>query len=182
MIMKNGPKGPEAIVIENASSEKSPSEPWDDFFVTSYLDVNFPVQTSNQYQWKIRDFFREHPVFEVKAFDDHKREFPFPVTHCNDGPDNDDRGGRAHPSGGESAGASDPSASPSSQGEDGDKNGQSASAAPSAGGTVHPLPRDAAAAGRHDGVLSAKHIGITAGGLLVVLGLLATAWTRRRRL
>ncbi|MBO1420357.1 hypothetical protein [Streptomyces sp. FH025] len=182
VILKNGPKGPEALVIENASSEKSPSEPWDDFFVTSYLDVNYPSQTSNQYQWKIRDFFWEHPLFEVKAFDDHRREFPFPATHCIDdrdgGRDGGGRGGHGHPSDGETTDASDPSGSPSPQGKEHD---QDAQPTPSSTGSHHPLPLGAAGEGRRDRTLSAKHIGFVGGGLLLVLGTLATTWARRRR-
>ncbi|WP_156178589.1 hypothetical protein [Saccharothrix sp. ST-888] len=146
------------------------------------MDVNYPTQTSNQYEWKIRDFFREHPLFVVKAFDSHERAFPFPAAHCIDDEDDGGRGNRAHPDGdGEAAEGRGASGSPSPQGGDQHQNGKSEPETPGSGGTIRPLPRDAAASGRSGRLLSAKHIGIASGGLLMVLGMLATAWLRRRR-
>ncbi|MEV8322232.1 hypothetical protein [Kitasatospora sp. NPDC056731] len=147
--------------------------------------MNYPTQTSNQYEWQIRDFFREHPLFVVKAFDRHERVFSFPATHCIDKRDGGergegDRGDGALLYGGGPADGSDPSGSPSPQATDSPQDGQSASETPSSGATIPPPPRSAAAEGRHSRLLSAKHVGIAIGGLLVVLGVLATARLRRR--
>ncbi|WP_331743410.1 hypothetical protein [Kitasatospora sp. NBC_01300] len=146
--------------------------------------MNYPTQTSNQYEWQIRDFFREHPLFVVKAFDRHERVFSFPATHCIDRHDGDhgdrDRGDGALLYRGGAADGSDPSGSPSPQATDSPQDGQSESATPSSGATVPPPPRSAAAEGRHNRLLSAKHIGIAIGGLLMVLGVLATTRLRRR--
>ncbi|MER6381640.1 hypothetical protein [Streptomyces sp. NPDC001250] len=152
-ILTNGRRGPEALVLVGSGSSSSPEAPWTTFSVTTYLNVNYPTQTTNQYQLKIRDFFRVHPFFEVKAFDDHKRAFPFPVAHCRDGQDDDDREDAAGPHGG-----SGPSSSPSPQ-----------------------KGREGAAASWSTSLLSAKYIVIAVGGSLMVLGLPAMAWLRRRR-
>lgn len=183
VILKNGRRGPEALVLQGSSSSSpsSPAAPWDTWSPSTFLDVNYPTQTSNQYEWKIHGFFREHPVFVVKAFDNHERVFPFPAAHCINGRDDGDRGDRAHPHGGEAGDGRGPSGSPSPQGGDHHQNGPGGPETLGPKGTVRPLPRDAAASGRSDRLLSAKHIGIAAGGLLVVLGMSATAWHRRRR-
>ncbi|MFJ5121767.1 hypothetical protein [Kitasatospora sp. NPDC088548] len=182
-ILVNGRYGPEAIVIQgdSSSSSSSPAAPWNSFTVSTYLNVDYPTQSSNQYQWKIRDFFREHPLFVVRAFGRHERAFPFPATHCTNGQDDGDRGDRAFPDGGEAADGRGASGSPSPLGGDNPQNGRPEPETPGSGGTVRPLPRDTAASGRSDRLLSAKHIGIAAGGLLMVLGMLATARLRRRR-
>lgn len=186
VILKNGRHGPEALVLQGSTSASpsSPAAPWDNFAPSTYLDVNYPTQTSNQYEWQIRDFFREHPLFVVKAFDRHERVFSFPATHCIDRHDGDhgdrDRGDGALLYRGGAADGSDPSGSPSPQATDSPQDGQSESATPSSGATVPPPPRSAAAEGRHNRLLSAKHIGIAIGGLLMVLGVLATTRLRRR--
>ncbi|MFD4530599.1 hypothetical protein ACFWNL_35775 [Kitasatospora sp. NPDC058397] len=187
IILKNGRHGPEALVLQGSTSSpsSSPAAPWDNFAPSTYLDVNYPTQTSNQYEWQIRDFFREHPLFVVKAFDRHERVFSFPATHCIDKHDggergDGDRGDGALLYGGGAADGSDPSGSPSPQATDRPQDGQSASETPSSGATIPPPPRSAAAEGRHSRLLSADHVGIAVGGLLVVLGVLATAWIRRR--
>ncbi|MFJ2807863.1 hypothetical protein [Kitasatospora sp. NPDC087271] len=182
IILKNGRYGPEALVLQGdaSSSPSSPAAPWDSFNVSTYLDVNYPTQTSNQYEWQIRDFFREHPLFVVKAFDRHERVFSFPAAHCIDRHDDGDRGDGAPPYGGGAADGSGASGSPSPQAGDNPQGGQPGPETPSSGATIPPPPRDAAAEGRNNRLLSAKHIGIAVGGLLVVLGMLATAWLRRR--
>ncbi|AOR30772.1 hypothetical protein BFF78_06665 [Streptomyces fodineus] len=168
-ILINGRHGPEALVLQgSSSSSSSPAAPWDTFSVSTYLDVTYPTQTSNQYEFAIRDFFKVHPLFEVKAFDRHKRRFPFPAAHCADDEDNGDREDGARPHGG--ADGSGPSGSPSPQ----HQNGKGETLAP--GG-----PRDSAAAGWSTDLLSAKTIVIAVGGLLMILGTLAAAWLRRRR-
>lgn len=186
VILRNGRRGPEALVLQRgpSSSSSSPAAPWDSFTVSTYLDVNYPTQTSNQYEWKIRDFFREHPLFVVKAFDRHERAFPFPAAHCiddRDDGDHRDHGDHALPYGGEAADGSGASGSPSPQAGDHHQDGRREPETLGSGGTVRPLPRGAKGAGRSDRLLSAKHIGIAAGGLLMVLGMLTTAWLRRRR-
>ncbi|KOV61274.1 hypothetical protein ADK64_28490 [Streptomyces sp. MMG1121] len=119
--------------------------------------MNYPTQTTSQYELAIRGFFRVHPLFEVKAFDNHKREFPFPAAHCKDGQDDDDREDGARPHGGR-AGDGSGSTSPSPQ-----------------------KGRESTAASWRADLLSTKYIVIAAGGLLIVLGMLAMAWLRRRR-
>ena len=171
-ILTNGRRGPEALVLQGApaSSSSSPTAPWDTFTVSTYLDVNYPTQTSGQYEFAIRDFFRVHPLFVVKAFDRHKRAFPFPAAHCvNDEDDKYDegRGERARPHGGATA--------------DG---GSSGHPAPRKGGHHQKGqggPRATAAAGWSAGLLSATHIVIAVGGLLMILGMLGLAWLRRHR-
>ncbi|MBB4928482.1 hypothetical protein [Kitasatospora kifunensis] len=187
-ILKNGRRGPEAIVIQRsaASSPLSPAAPWTGFTVATYLDVRYPTQTENQYELEIRDFFKVHPLFVVRAFDNHERAFPFPAAHCaNDHDDGDredgDRGDHALPHDGAAADGSSPSASPSPQEGTPSPNGQSTPQALGSEDTIHPLASRDAAADRSTGLLSAKHIGIAACGLLAVLGMLATAWLRRRR-
>lgn len=186
-ILTNSRRGPEALVLQGSPSSSSapPEAPWNNFTVSTYMDVNYPTQTSNQYEFKIHGFFREHPVFVVKAFDRHERVFPFPAAHCVDGWDDDhhdgDRGDHARPHDGEAADGGGPSGAPSPQEGDHHQNGQPAPEALASGGTNLPLPPDDPAAGRSAGRLSAKRIGIAAGSSLLVLGVLATAWLRRRR-
>ncbi|MGJ5755362.1 hypothetical protein FB563_3587 [Streptomyces puniciscabiei] len=163
-ILTNGPRGPEALVIQGSSaSSSSPTAPWDTFTVSTYLAVDYPTQTSGQYAFAIREFFRVHPLFEVKAFGVHKRLFPFPATHCRHGRDDGDGGDGVRPQGGAVV---DGNGSPSLQ------KGAPGRTAPS---------HDSEAAGWSGSLLSVKRIVIAAGGLLVVVGLLAAAWLRRRR-
>ncbi|MFH8385368.1 hypothetical protein ACH4E7_31265 [Kitasatospora sp. NPDC018058] len=194
-ILTNSRRGPEALVLQGSPSSSSapPEAPWDNFTVSTYLNVNYPTQTSNQYEFKIHGFFREHPVFEVKAFDRHERVFPFPAAHCIDGWDDDhhdgDRGDHARPHDGEAADGGGPSGAPSPQESgapsppEGDQhqNGHPAPEALTPGSTDLPLPPDGEAVGRSAGRLSAKRIGIAAGSSLMLLGVLATAWLHRRR-
>lgn len=163
-ILTNGRRGPEAVVLEgDPGSSSSPAAPWTSFSVTTYLDATYPVNSSGQYQFEIRDFFRVHPLFVVKAFDDHRRVFPFPATHCNGGKDGGGREDRARPHGGAPREGS-PSGSPLPR-----------TGAPS------PLPRLSTTADRSANLLSGQNIAIAAGGLLMVSGALAAAWLRRRR-
>ncbi|MGV4983708.1 hypothetical protein ACVB8X_38195 [Streptomyces sp. NRAIS4] len=143
------------------------------------MNVNYPTQTSGQYEFAIRDFFRVHPRFEVKAFDNHKRHFPFPATHCDN--DDGDRGDRARGHGGAGADGSDSSSSPLPQKGGQHQNGQGGQESLAPGHAIPSVPRDTADAGWSAGLLSAKHIVIAAGGLLMILGMLAMAWLRRRR-
>lgn len=94
VILKNGRRGPEAIVLQMdpPSTSSSPGAPWKNFHVEKFLDVKFPVQTTRQYVWEIRDFFRVHPRFVVKSFDRHKRNFSFPAAICEG-----DEDGWSHP-------------------------------------------------------------------------------------
>jgi hypothetical protein len=184
-ILNNGRRGPEALVLQRdpTSSSASPTEPWSSFTVVMYLDVKYPTQNINQYVWEIRDFFREHPLFVVKAFDRHERAFRFPAAHCINNRDDDrgdgDRGDHVFPQGGATAGGGGPSGSPSPQGGDHRPNDPRVPQAPAPGSAIRPLPRGAAA-GRSARLLSTRHIGIAASGLLMMLGMLATAWLRRR--
>ncbi|POX53853.1 hypothetical protein C3488_03935 [Streptomyces sp. Ru72] len=151
--------------------------------------MNYPTQTTAQYEFAIKGFFRVHPVFVVKAFDRHERAFPFPAAHCVNGEDAGDRGdhgghgdhGRPH--GGTGAEGSGSSGSPVPQKGDHRRNGGGEQGTRVPTGAVPPVPvsRDTAAAACGVGPLSAKHILIAAVGLLMVLGMLATAWLRRRR-
>ena len=183
-ILTNGRRGPEALVLQGApaSSSSSPTAPWDSFTVSTYMDVNYPTQTSAQYEFAIRDFFRVHPLFVVKAFDRHKRAFPFPAAHCVDDEDDKydegrgDRGDRARPHGGATA-----DGSGSSGKGDRRQNGQGEQQTVAPGGAVSPGPRATAAAGWSAGLLSATHIVIAVGGLLMILGMLGLAWLRRHR-
>ncbi|MFB7504822.1 hypothetical protein [Streptomyces broussonetiae] len=151
-ILINGRRGPEAVVLQGSGPSSAPAAPWNSFSVTTYLDVNYPTQTTAQYELAITEFFRVHPLFVVKAFDNHKRKFPFPAAHCHDGQDDGDREDGARPRVGG------PTSSPSPQ-----KGGESTAAEWSTG-----FP-------------SAKGIVIAVGGLLMVLGTLAMVWLRRRR-
>ncbi|MEU7299357.1 hypothetical protein [Streptomyces sp. NPDC007206] len=165
-ILTNSRRGPEALFLEaesgSSSSSSSPVAPWANFSVEGYMDVKYPTHTTAQYEFEIRDFFRVHPLFVAKAFDRHERVFPFPAAHCVN--DRDD-GDRAGPHGGAP-----------------DGNGSFGSPSPGTPrGTLSPVPRDTAAAGWSTRLLSAKYIVIAAGGLLMVLGMLAAAWLRRRR-
>ncbi|MEU6774905.1 hypothetical protein [Streptomyces sp. NPDC046759] len=164
-ILTNGRRGPEATVLQgDTGSASSPVAPWTTFSVSTYLNVNYPTQTTSQYEFRIRAFYRVHPLFEVKAFDNHRRLFPFPAAHCDSGKDDAERGNGAPPHGG---------ATP---------NGRGSSGSPLPGaGALSPVPRDSTAAGWSTGLLSAKNIAIGVGTLLVLLGTLATAWLRRRR-
>ncbi|MFG2907375.1 hypothetical protein ACGF13_20205 [Kitasatospora sp. NPDC048286] len=190
-ILTNSRRGPEALVLQGSpsSSSSSPEAPWDNFSVSTYLNVNYPTQTSSQYEFQIRGFFREHPVFVVKAFDRHERVFPFAAARCVDDyydddhghHDDGDRDDHARPHDGVAAEGSDPSGAPSLQGGDHGPNGQPAPDAPAPGGTSLAPPPDGAAGGGSVGRLGAKRIGIAAGGLLMVLGALAAAWLNRRR-
>jgi hypothetical protein len=163
----------------------SPTAPWDNFTVSTYLDVNYPTQSTNQYEFAIHDFFRVHPLFVVKAFDRHERAFPFPAAHCDEhyGHDGDrgDRGDRARPHGGTTADGSGSSGSPLPQKGDHHKNGQGEQRTHAPGGAVPPALRNTAAVSCSAGLLSAKHIVIAAGGLLMILGMMAAAWLRRHR-
>ncbi len=160
-ILTNGPRGPEALVIEGSSTtSSSPAAPWDTFTVSTYMNAEYPTQTSGQYQFAIREFFRLHPLLEVRAFGVHKRFFPFPATHCRNGRDDGDRGGDGFPKDGAVV----------------DGNGT----APQKGPEKSSAP-GSEAAGWSGSLLSVRNIAIAAGGLLVVLGLLAAAWLRRRR-
>ncbi|MFJ9844615.1 hypothetical protein ACIRYZ_30045 [Kitasatospora sp. NPDC101155] len=185
-ILTNSRRGPEALVLQgsssSSSSSSSPEAPWDNFSVSTYLDVDYPTNTSGQYEFQIRGFFREHPVFVVKAFGRHERAFPFAAARCVDDYYDDDhrhhdgdRGDQDRQHDGAAADGGGPSAAPSPQ--------ESGSPSPTlgSGGTSLPLPPDDAAVGRNVGRLSAKRLGIATGGLLMVLGALATAWLRRRR-
>ncbi|WBO65693.1 hypothetical protein [Streptomyces camelliae] len=182
-ILTDGRRGPEAVVLQGASgsSSSSPAAPWDSFTVLTYMDVNYPTQTDNQYEFAITDFFRVHPLFVVKAFDRHERTFPFPAAHCVNDQEDGDRGDGTRPHGGTTADGSGSSGSPFPQKGDHHQNGpgEQGTLAPEA--TISPVPRDGAAAGWSAGLLNAKHIVIAAGGLLMVLGMLARAWLRRRR-
>lgn len=190
-ILRNGRRGPEALVLQgsSASSSWSPAAPWDTFSVSTYLDVNYPTQTTAQYEFAIKGFFRVHPVFVVKAFDRHERAFPFPAAHCIDGEDGEDDGGRGHrgdrgrPHGGRGAEGRGSSGSPLPQKGDHRQSGGGGQGTLAPGGAVPPVPvpRDTATAACGVDLLSAKHILIAAVGLLIVLGMLATAWLRRRR-
>ncbi|MEU4932259.1 hypothetical protein AB0G54_38135 [Streptomyces yokosukanensis] len=156
-ILINDRHGPEALVVAGnpGAPASSPAAPWDSFTVATYLDVGEPTNTSGLYAFEIRDFFRVHPRFLVKAFDRHERSFPFPATHCVDREDDDDREDSAGPHGGTT--------------------GLSGSPSPRA------VAGDSSAASWSDSLLSTKYILIAAGGLLMTLGGLAMAWLRRRR-
>ncbi|MFB7332577.1 hypothetical protein ACFC00_13110 [Streptomyces adustus] len=166
-ILTNGPRGPEALVIQGSSaSSSSPTAPWDTFTVSTYANVDYPTQSSGQYQFAIREFFRVHPLFVVRAFGVHKQVFPFPATHCRNGRDDGDRGDGAGPQDGAVV----------------DGNGSSNSPSPQKGAPGRTVPsQDSKAAGWSGSLLSVKRIVIATGVLLVVLGLLAAAWLRRRR-
>ncbi|MEU8589564.1 hypothetical protein AB0C59_21590 [Streptomyces sp. NPDC048664] len=162
-ILIDGRYGPEALVLQgdSDSSSTSPAAPWDSFTVSTYLDVDYPSETSGQYQFEIHGFFRVHPIFVVKAFGRHARGFPFPAAHCvngqNDGAREDGaHGGGAPPHGGAAGSGSFGSPSPRA------------------------VPRGSRAAAWSEGLLSAKNIVIVAGGLLLALGVPAAAWLRRR--
>ncbi|MFF3910567.1 hypothetical protein ACFYZJ_32525 [Streptomyces sp. NPDC001848] len=166
VILTNGRRGPEALFLEGDSgfSPSSPVKPWTTFSPESYMDVNHRTHDTKEYNFEIRGFFRVHPLFVAKSFDRHERVFLFPAAHCiNDHHDGD----RAGPHRGKTAGG----------------NGSSGSRRPmlSSPGTLSPVSRDTAAAGCIAGLLSAKYIVIAVGGLLMVLGMLAVAWLRRRR-
>jgi hypothetical protein len=169
-ILTNGPRGPEALVISGkSSSSSSPTAPWDSFTVATYLSAAYPTQTSGQYEFAIREFFRVHPLFEVRTFGVHKRIFPFPATHCRNGRDDGDGG----------------DGGPGARPKDGavvDGNGSSGSPSPRKGapGRTAPL-HDSAAAGWSGSLLGVTGIVIAAAGLLVALGMLAAARLRRRR-
>ncbi|MFE0329274.1 hypothetical protein ACFW08_21290 [Streptomyces sp. NPDC058960] len=187
-ILRNGRRGPEALVLQgsSASSSWSPAAPWDTFSVSTYLDVNYPTQTTAQYEFAIKGFFRVHPVFVVKAFDRHERAFRFPAAHCIDGEDDGDRehhGDRGRPHGHRGAEGRGPSGSPLPQKGDRRQTGGGEQGTLVPGGAVPPgsVPRGMAAAACGVGLLSAKHILIAAVGLLMILGMLAAAWLRRRR-
>lgn len=182
-ILTDGRRGPEAVVLQgpSGSSSLSPTAPWDDFTVLTYMDVNYPTQTDYQYEFEIRDFFRVHPLFVVKAFDRHERAFPFPAAHCINDEDGGDRGDRAAPHGGTTADGSGSSGSLLPQKGDPRQNGQGEHETLAPAGTIPPVPRDSTAASWSAGLLSGKHIVIAAGGLLMVLGMPAMAWLRRRR-
>ncbi|MDF3297494.1 hypothetical protein [Streptomyces tropicalis] len=162
-ILTNSRRGPEALVlqVDPDSAPKSPTAPWTGFSVSTYMDVTYPTQTTGQYEFAIREFFRVHPLLEVKAFDRHKRFFPFPATHCTDREDDGDREDGARPHGGATA---------NGNGSPSPRKGQET-----------PVPGDSGAAGWSAGRLSAKRIVIAAGGVLLALGVLAAAWFRRRR-
>lgn len=181
-ILTDGQRGPEALVLQGqpGTSSSSPAAPWGNFTVSTYLDVNYPTQTSSQYEFAIRDFFRVHPLFVVKAFDRHERAFPFPAAHCINDQDDGDRRDRTRPHGGPTADRSGSSGSPLPQKGDHHQNGQGEQGNSAPGGTIPAVPRDTAAAGCSTGLLSAKHIVIAASGLLMILGTLAMAWLRRR--
>ncbi|MGR6971754.1 hypothetical protein ACU639_19580 [Streptomyces cynarae] len=184
-ILRNGRRGPEALVLQgsSASSSWSPAAPWDTFSVSTYLDVNYPTQTTAQYEFEIKGFFRVHPVFVVKAFDRHERAFPFPAAHCVDGEDDGDRGHGGHRGhrgeGGDRGDSGDRGDRGRPHGGGAEGSGSSGSPVPQKGD--HRVPRDTAAAACGVGLLSAKHIVIAVVGLLVILGVPATAWLRRRR-
>lgn len=183
-ILTNGRRGPEALVLTGSpgSSSLSPTAPWASFTVSTYLDVNYPTQTTNQYEFAIRDFFRVHPLFVVKAFDRHKRVFPFPAAHCDeDEHDDGDRRDRDRPHGGTHPDGSGSSGHQLPRKRDHHQNGQGAQGTLAPGGANAPVPRNTAAAGCSAGLLSATHIVIAAGALLVILGLLAVARLRRGR-
>ncbi|WBP85586.1 hypothetical protein [Kitasatospora cathayae] len=196
-ILTNSRRGPEALVLQGSpsSSSSSPEAPWDNFSVSTYMDVNYPTQTSNQYEFQIRGFFREHPVFVVKAFDRHERVFPFAAARCVDDYDDDhrhddgDRDDHARPHDGAAAEGRDPSGAPSPQEsgspspQEGDHghNGQTTPETPASGGTSLPPPPDGTVVGGSVGRLGAKRVGIATGGLLTVLGAVAAAWLHRRR-
>ncbi|WEO99839.1 hypothetical protein A6P39_040605 [Streptomyces sp. FXJ1.172] len=155
-ILINGRRGPEALVLQGSGPSSSPAAPWDSFTVSTYLDVNYPTQTTAQYELAIKEFFRVHPVFVVKAFDNHERSFPFPAAHCHDGQDDGDREDGTRPRGGKEG------------------SGSSSSPLPQKG-------RESAAAGWSAGLPSAEYTVIAAGGWLTVVGMLAMGWLRRRR-
>ncbi|MFF3908377.1 hypothetical protein ACFYZJ_20875 [Streptomyces sp. NPDC001848] len=186
-ILTNGRRGPEALVLQGSSSSSAwPTAPWDTWSVSTYLDVNYPTQTTNQYEFRIRGFFRVHPIFEVKAFDRHERDFRFPAAHCvddEDGGDRGHRGDRGRPHGGGRAEGRGSSGSVAPQEGDHRENGGSGQGNPAGGGAAPPgaAPRDTAAAACGVGLLSVKNILIAAGGVLMILGMAATAWLRRRR-
>jgi hypothetical protein len=153
--LTNGRRGPEALVLKGTPKSKtwSPEQPWSSFTVAKFLDVNYSATTTGQYAFAIKEFFRVHPLFVVNTYDNHKRAFPFPEARCNDHNDHD--------------------------GEDRDRpHGGSSSTPPCKDA---PAPRDGTAAGWSTGLLSTQHVLIAAGGLLMLLGMLATAWHRRRR-
>ncbi|MFF4214477.1 hypothetical protein ACFYZE_35100 [Streptomyces sp. NPDC001796] len=209
-ILTNGRRGPEALVLEGtpASSSSSPTAPWSSFSVATYLDVNYPTQTHKHYEFAIKGFFRVHPLFVVKAFDRHERAFFFPAAHCDEddedgdrrdrgdyrdrrghrgvggnGDEGDNRDGRDHsrPHGGATADGSDSSGYPPPRKGDDHRNGQGEQKPLTPGGAVRPAPPDAATAGWSTCLLSATHIVIAGGALLMILGMLAVAWLRRHR-
>ncbi|MEU8972974.1 hypothetical protein AB0D11_27595 [Streptomyces monashensis] len=155
--LTNGRRGPEALVLRGTpkstkSTTWSPEQPWGKFSVAKYLNVNYSSTTTAQYAFAIKEFFRVHPLFVVNTYDNHKRAFPFPEAHCDDH-HHDDGEDRDRPPGGR----------------------------PSAPCKDTPAPHDGTAAGWSSSLLSTEHIVIAAGGLLMLLGMLATAWHRRRR-
>ncbi|AKJ12681.1 hypothetical protein ABB07_22420 [Streptomyces incarnatus] len=166
-ILTNGPRGPEALVISGkSSSSSSPAATWDTFTVSTYLSVDYPNQTSGQYEFSIRQFFRVHPIFEVRTFGVHKRVFPFPATHCRNSRDDGDGGPGARPRDGAVV----------------DGNGPSNSPAPRKGAPGRTASaQDGAAVGWSRSLLGVTGIVSAAAGLLVVLGFLAAARLRRRR-
>nr|WTB34965.1 hypothetical protein OG781_40770 [Streptomyces sp. NBC_00830] len=181
-ILDNGRHGPDAIVLagDPPAPASSPAAPWKSFHVEKHLDVNSPTQNTDQYSFEIREFFRVHPLFVVRAFGHHKRVFPFPDTHCDNVAYDDYRGERDVPYGSAPAEGKGAPGSPAPHEGLHDKSGRRESDTPVAGGAVSALPRDGAAVGGA-GPLSAKHIVIAVGGLLMVLGVSALAWLRRRR-
>jgi hypothetical protein len=171
VIMDNARHGPSAIVIagDPPAPLTAPAAPFQSFHVTTYLDVKFPQQSVNQYQFRIKGFFRIHPLLVVTAFGRHTRFFPFPVTHCENIRDDDygDNGGYlAHAGGAQAAGK-----------------GAPGTPAPGKGGQGKDGHRDSASSNASGGspLLSAAHVGIATGGLLAVLGALTLFWIRRRR-
>jgi hypothetical protein len=183
VLLDNARHGPDAIVLagDPAAPETAPAAPWKSFHVTTYLDVNFPTQSVDLYQFQIRGFFRVHPLLEVTSFGRHKRVFPFPVTHCENIRD-DDHGneiGRLH--GGALAGGKGAPGTPAPHKGDKDKNGGRGSDALVAGGAVHAVPRAGAAADEGTGLLNAGNVAVAAGALLTALGVPAAFWLRRRR-
>ncbi|MER6381641.1 hypothetical protein [Streptomyces sp. NPDC001250] len=154
--LTNGRRGPEVLVLKGTpkSTTWSPEQPWNKFTVAKFLNVNYPAATTGQYAFAIKETFMVHPLFVVKTYDNHERAFPFPEARCNDHNDHNDGEDRDRPHGGS------PSTSPRKDA---------------------PAPHDDTAAGWSTGRLSTQHILIAAGGLLVLLAMLATVWHRRRR-
>ncbi|OIK06334.1 hypothetical protein [Streptomyces monashensis] len=153
--LTNGRRGPEALVLKGTpkSTTWSPEQPWDKFTVAKYLNADYPATTTAQYAFTIKEFFRVHPLFVVNSYDNHKRAFPFPEAHCDD--HNRDDGEDRDPPHGDR-----PSTGPCKD---------------------SPARHAGTAAGWSSGLLSTQHILIAAGGLIMLLGMLATAWHRRRR-
>ncbi|MGW7006111.1 hypothetical protein ACWGCW_25695 [Streptomyces sp. NPDC054933] len=65
-ILRNCRRGPTAVIKSVKTNE-----------ILTYLDVNFPVNSTRSFQLRIIGFFRRHPALLVQNFGRHPRWFYF---------------------------------------------------------------------------------------------------------